>query len=56
MSKILQELHNIREKIYEEEKNLSKEKVIYNRHQILEQFMKKYKIKLNRLETKTLTK
>ncbi|MFQ3675574.1 MAG: hypothetical protein SNJ64_03420 [Endomicrobiia bacterium] len=50
MSKVLQELHNIREKIYEKEKNLSKETVRYNRQQILEQFMKKHKIKLNRLE------
>ncbi len=55
MSKTLDELHKIREQIYEEEKNLPKEKVLKNLHERVEKILKERKINLKKLERKTTT-
>ena len=53
MSKTLDEIHKIREKIYEEEKGLTTEEVLKKIHLESERLMKKYNFKLKRLERET---
>ena len=50
MSKVLDELHKIREENYENEKNLTKEKKLENLHERVNKILKKENLNLNRLE------
>lgn len=54
MSKTLDEIHKIREQIYEEERRLSKKELLKRIHQESEEFMKKYGLKLIRVEKKLI--
>jgi hypothetical protein len=51
-SKTMQELHKIREKIYEEEKNLSIEERIKKTREESEKILQEYNIKLRRVNSK----
>lgn len=52
MSKVLDDLHKIREKLYEEEKGLTSKEVIRKIHEESEEVIKKYNLKLRREEKK----
>jgi len=52
MNKTLEKIHEIRERIYEEEKNLTKEGSLQKIRTESEEFMKKYNIKLRRIDRK----
>ncbi|OIO02266.1 hypothetical protein COY52_01635 [Candidatus Desantisbacteria bacterium CG_4_10_14_0_8_um_filter_48_22] len=52
ISKVLDEIHRIREEIYEEEKGLTTEEVLKKIHSESERIMKKYNLKLRRVENK----
>lgn len=54
MSKILDEIHKIREKIYEEQKNLNTEEVLRKIRMESEEFMRKYNLELKRWEREIL--
>ncbi|MEW6040272.1 MAG: hypothetical protein AB1633_02005 [Elusimicrobiota bacterium] len=56
MSKVLDEIHKIKEKFYEEEKGLTSEEVIKKIHKESEETIKKYGLKLRREEKKVLQK
>jgi len=51
-SKTMQELHKIREKIYEEEKNLSIEERIKKTREESEKILREYNLKLKRVNPK----
>ena len=53
-SKTMQELHKIREKIYEEEKNLSIEERIKKTREESEKYIKEHNLKLKRVPSKKL--
>lgn len=50
MSKTLDEIHRIRENIYEEEKNLNTQEILKKIRTESEEFMKKHNLKLRRRE------
>ncbi|PIV55235.1 hypothetical protein COS16_07850 [Candidatus Desantisbacteria bacterium CG02_land_8_20_14_3_00_49_13] len=52
ISKVLDEIRRIREEIYEEEKGLTTEEVLKKIHSESERIMKKYNLKLRRVENK----
>lgn len=54
MSKTLDEIHEIREKIYEEEKDLSTADILKKIRIESEEFMKKHNLKLRRYERKSI--
>ncbi len=54
MSKTLDEIHRIREKIYEEEKNLNTEEILRKIRTESEEFMKKHNLELKRWEREIL--
>ncbi len=54
MSKTLDEIHKIREEIYEEEKNLSTEEMLRKIRLESEEFMKKHNLELKRWERKLI--
>ena len=51
-SKTMQELHKVREKIYEEEKNLTIEERIKKTREESEKILQEYNIKLKRVNPK----
>ena len=54
MSKILDEIHKIREKIYEEEKNLTAEEILKKIRLESDKLIGKYNLKLRRVEKKSV--
>jgi hypothetical protein len=53
-SRVMEELHKIREKIYEEEKNLSIEERIKKTREESEKYIKEHNLKLKRVPSKKL--
>jgi len=51
--KAMREIHEIMERSYEKRKNMSDEEIIRDINESAEQFMKKYNLKLRRLERET---
>jgi len=52
MSKIIDDIHKIREKLYEEEKGLTTKELLEKIHKESDEFIKKYNLKLRRVENK----
>lgn len=53
-SKAMKELHEIREKLYEKRRHMSKEEAIEDINETAEKFMKEHHLKLKRLQRKTV--
>ncbi|MDQ1327114.1 MAG: hypothetical protein QG641_394 [Candidatus Poribacteria bacterium] len=53
-SKVMEELHKIREKIYEEEKNMSIEERVKKTREESEKYIKEHNLKLKRIPSKKL--
>ncbi|MEW6040089.1 MAG: hypothetical protein AB1633_01030 [Elusimicrobiota bacterium] len=53
-SKAMREIHDIRERLYEERKELSNKEFLNEIHKSSEELIKKYKLKLRRPEKKIL--
>jgi len=54
MSKTLDEIHKIREKIYKEEKGLSNKEALDKLHERVGKIIKARNLKLNRVETRVV--
>jgi hypothetical protein len=53
-SKVMEELHKIREKIYEEEKNMSIKERVKKTREESEKYIKEHNLKLKRVPSKKL--